>query len=164
MDKQELVSFFEAKTKLIVSTMKAKNEDYAGTGLDPFANFTRVEVLGICRTEQGFLTRMTDKLCRITSFAQNGQLQVKTESVHDTLLDLATYALLMSAYLEATHGEPGKPSTVDKPIDVSFPPPAEPDTLYGKPRPPFKACIHQKRSFNIVNSEYHCDDCGVKLG
>ncbi len=78
----------------------AKNSDYTGGTSDPFENFTRVESLGICTTEQGFLTRMTDKLCRIASFVKQGTLQVKTESVEDTLLDLANYAILMAGYLK----------------------------------------------------------------
>jgi hypothetical protein len=85
----------------MLSVAKAKNADYAGASADPFGNFSRVETLGICSTEVGFLTRMTDKLCRIASFVKQGNLQVKDESVQDTLLDLANYALLMSAYLDS---------------------------------------------------------------
>ncbi|MCC6809958.1 MAG: DUF1599 domain-containing protein [Deltaproteobacteria bacterium] len=87
------------KTQKMVEVCEAKNADYAGATSDPFANFTRVESLGICKTEVGFLTRMTDKLCRIASFAAKGTLAVKDESVEDTLLDLANYCLLFGAYL-----------------------------------------------------------------
>jgi hypothetical protein len=80
---------------------KRKNNDYTGAGNDPFANFTRVESLGICPTELGFLVRMTDKMSRISSFAQTGTLLVKDESVEDTLLDLANYSALLAAYLSS---------------------------------------------------------------
>lgn len=85
---------------------KAKNSDYTGVNSDPFSNFTVVEQLGICSTEQGFLTRMTDKLKRITSFVQKGFLDVKDESVDDTLLDLANYCLLFTGYLKAKRNDP----------------------------------------------------------
>lgn len=107
--REDLLNYLEEKTKLMVETARRKNADYAGAGTDPFQNFTRVESLGICNTEVGFLTRMTDKLCRIASFVAAGTLQVKDESVQDTLLDLANYALLMSAYIESKK-EPASPA------------------------------------------------------
>lgn len=83
----------------MMEVTKRKNADYTGETSDPFANFTKVEALGITDTERGFLVRMTDKMARITSFVQKGELQVKDESVQDTLLDLANYAVLLSAYI-----------------------------------------------------------------
>ena len=80
---------------------KAKNTDYGGGTDDAFFNFTRIEKFGIATTEQGFLTRMFDKFARLTSFLKNGNLQVKSESVNDTLLDLANYCILLSAYIES---------------------------------------------------------------
>ena len=85
----------------MTSITRKKNNDYAGPGTDPFANFTRVEALGICSTEQGFLTRMTDKLSRLSSFVQGGKLLVEDESTEDTLLDLANYCILMAGYLKS---------------------------------------------------------------
>lgn len=98
---QRLVKYVETRTARMLEICKAKNADYAGVNadVDPFANFARVEALGICKTEVGFLTRMTDKLCRIASFVAKGTLMVKDESVEDTLLDLANYCLLLGAYL-----------------------------------------------------------------
>jgi len=101
IDRAWLIDFFETTTTRMVETMKKKNADYGGAVPDPFSNFVQVETLGIATAEQGFLTRMTDKLCRVASFAKNGELQVKDESVSDTLLDLANYSLLMMAYLES---------------------------------------------------------------
>lgn len=102
--KTETEKYFEFAEKTMTEMLeisKRKNADYTGGGGDPFANFTRVEAMGICTTEQGFLTRMTDKMCRISSFVQNGTLEVKDESVQDTLKDLANYSILMLGYLEA---------------------------------------------------------------
>jgi hypothetical protein len=44
---------------------------------------------------------MVDKLARINSFSQKGELQVKDESVEDTLLDLANYAILLAGYIRS---------------------------------------------------------------
>jgi hypothetical protein len=101
MTKQEYFDFQEQTFKKMAEITRAKNADYTGQSDDPFANFAAVERLGICSTEQGFLVRMTDKMQRITSFVQKGQLQVKGESVEDTLQDLANYALLFLGKLES---------------------------------------------------------------
>lgn len=101
MTKEEYLDFHEKTCAKMVSITRAKNADYTGNSPNPFANFTRVEALGICSTEQGFLTRMMDKFCRISSFVQQGTLQVKDESVEDTLLDLANYAILLAGYIHS---------------------------------------------------------------
>lgn len=101
MTKSEYMAFHKAACEKMHTITKAKNADYTGTGANPFANFERVEALGICSTEQGFLTRMTDKMSRLSSFVQRGVLEVKDESVEDTLLDLANYSILLAAYIKA---------------------------------------------------------------
>ena len=60
-----------------------------------------VETMGFSTTEQGFCTRLTDKFMRIAGFVKNGTLQVKDESVEDTLLDAANYCLLFICYLRS---------------------------------------------------------------
>jgi len=101
MNRETYMKFHEDCCQKMISITKKKNADYAGKGDDAFANFTRVEGLGISSTEQGFLTRMFDKFSRLISFQQNGELQVKDESVEDTLLDLANYCILMAGYLKS---------------------------------------------------------------
>jgi hypothetical protein len=115
MTKQEYLDFFVAFTERMRDLTRKKNDDYSA-GLDPFANFTRVEALGICSTEQGFLTRMTDKMSRICSFVQRGELSVKEESVTDTLMDLAVYSILMAAFL---HDKKTKAATTRRPAHVA---------------------------------------------
>jgi hypothetical protein len=84
---------------------KRKNADYSGSGVDPFANFRQVGSLVQKPDviEIGFITRMSDKMSRIGSFISNGTLQVKDESVEDTLLDLANYCLLFAGYLKSVN-------------------------------------------------------------
>jgi len=102
MNREELLRFHLALTEQARSLMEAKNQDYAGDaehGRQPFANFERVEALGICSTEQGFLVRMTDKMSRLSSYVQAGKLEVSDETVHDTLVDLINYSVLLAAFL-----------------------------------------------------------------
>lgn len=101
MSKQEYMDFHAQCCARMIDVTRAKNADYTGTSDDPFANFSRVEDIGICSTEQGFLTRMFDKFSRITSFVQKGVLQVKDESVEDTLIDLANYCILMAGFIRS---------------------------------------------------------------
>lgn len=101
MTKDEYFEFHKACCDKMTAITKAKNADYTGTAACPFNNFEGVELVGICSTEQGFLTRMYDKFKRLTSFTQRGILEVKDESVEDTLLDLANYCILMAGYIKS---------------------------------------------------------------
>lgn len=97
------IEYFEFATKFFtdcVEISKKKNADYTGGTEDPFSNFTSVEVLEI-DTVDGFLTRMMDKMKRVASFSHKGELQVKDESVTDTLRDLANYSCLLAGYIES---------------------------------------------------------------
>lgn len=85
----------------MVEIAKAKNHDYAGFDSDPFANFKIVENCGIASVEQGFLTRMMDKVSRINSFVKQGVCNVKDEKIEDTLIDLANYSILMAGYIKS---------------------------------------------------------------
>lgn len=78
---------------------KAKNADYSGSDVDPFKNFKHVEVLGVCSTEVGLLTRMTDKMSRIGNLLKK-EAKVKDESISDTLSDLINYSAILKAYLK----------------------------------------------------------------
>lgn len=102
MTKSEYFQFHEDCCKKMITITRAKNADYTGMGDDPFANFDRVQVMGVTDTVRGFLVRMLDKFSRITSFAQKGILEVKDESVEDTLLDLANYCLLLAGYIHSS--------------------------------------------------------------
>lgn len=115
MNRQELLKNHERLCGLALDLMKKKNHDYAGRGGEsPFANFTRCEAMGICSTEQGFLVRLTDKMSRLSSFIEAGTLQVKDESVEDTILDVINYAVLFQSYLQ----EKKEQQTHESPINA----------------------------------------------
>lgn len=69
-----------------------KNHDYAGAE-DPLRNLKSSARLGLDPVT-GVLVRLQDKMSRLESFAQQGELLVKDESVEDTLMDMAVYSIL----------------------------------------------------------------------
>ena len=70
----------------------AKRHDYANTA-DVFANFRTCEQAGI-PAWKGCCVRIGDKFSRIMGFAKKEKLEVKDESIKDTLIDMANYALI----------------------------------------------------------------------
>lgn len=73
--------------------MIAKNHDYTSGSRDPFANFRASEAIGV-KPELALLVSMLDKLKRMQTFAQQGQLKVKDESIRDAVIDIINYAVL----------------------------------------------------------------------
>jgi hypothetical protein len=81
--------------------MRVKNHDYSGSsGKTPFSNFEVTERCGVTSTEKGMLTRMLDKMMRLSTFADSGKLLVPNESVEDACLDLVNYSILLAAYIK----------------------------------------------------------------
>jgi len=101
MIKSEYLEFHRGMCNKMVMITKMKNEDYTGKTNDPFANFSNVSACGGGSAEQGFLFRMNDKMMRVSSFVERGELFVKDESVEDTLLDLANYAVLFAGFIRS---------------------------------------------------------------
>ena len=109
MTRDELLQFHEEITKEARALMSLKNRDYAGNeGVEPFANFTRVEAMGICKTEQGFMVRLTDKMSRLSSFVRAGKMHIKDESFKDTCVDVINYMVLLAAYLKEQEEQKAK--------------------------------------------------------
>jgi len=79
--------------------MEDKNHDYRGGSGDPFANFRGSTQFGI-NPVVGILLRMQDKMMRIKTFCEKGQLKVKGEGVEDAILDLINYSVLMKGIID----------------------------------------------------------------
>ena len=77
---------------IMKKTHDAKRHDYANPD-DVFANFRTCEQAGI-PAWKGCCVRIGDKFSRIMGFAKKETLKVKDESIEDTLIDLANYALI----------------------------------------------------------------------
>ena|ERR1039458_7258322 len=82
---------FRALTSKMLAITTKKNNDYGGAN-DPFKNFRTFGELGI-------LVRMSDKFARLqTAIQEKRAFEVDDESLEDTYLDLANYALLGLCY------------------------------------------------------------------
>lgn len=78
--------------------MERKNHDYTSGSNDPFANFRGAEHLGV-HPAVGILLRVGDKLQRIRTFAERGELKVDGEGLRDACLDVINYIILVYALL-----------------------------------------------------------------
>jgi len=77
-----------------------KNAGYAGMdAVDSWANFRMSEAFGVSAF-LGCLVRMSDKYIRITNLVKNPKNEQVGESIKDTLIDLAAYALIGVCLLE----------------------------------------------------------------
>lgn len=70
-----------------------KNADYGGDD-DPLRNFRMSAQLGIPMTT-GIALRLQDKFARLNGFISGNTLQVKSETIRDTLLDIMNYAAIL---------------------------------------------------------------------
>lgn len=68
-----------------------KSHDYGGA--DPISNLREFGW-------EGVVVRLSDKYHRLANFVKQGELQVKNESIKDTLMDNANYSLLALILLE----------------------------------------------------------------
>ena len=80
-----------------------KRHDYANEN-DIFANFRHSELAGI-PAWKGTAIQLGDKFSRLMEFAKKETLEVKDESIKDTLLDLANYALITHILYEEVQEE-----------------------------------------------------------
>ena len=78
---------------------KAKNKDYGDSFSESFEEFGLIAPV----------VRMNDKMNRIKSLTRSGDRQVQDESLRDSLMDLANYALMTVVELDKeVEGEDGE--------------------------------------------------------
>jgi hypothetical protein len=81
----------------------SKSEDY-GSAVDPLANIRNgARFVGI-EPWRGCMVRLSDKVTRLETFNRTGKL--RHETVEDTLIDLAAYALLALTLYREEHDRP----------------------------------------------------------
>lgn len=95
-------SWIQASVETLASTLQGKNQDYAPTG--EFSNFERAAqfVGGGMDPLAVMLTQVGIKYTRIESL-HNSLDTTNFESIADSLLDLAGYAIIAHAYLSANN-------------------------------------------------------------
>ena len=92
--------FYEALDE-IGELHRIKGADY-GSAEDPFLNIREGEEFGI-EPWKSAINRGNDKMVRIKLYAKTGTLE--NESVRDSFLDLANYALIALVLWEEANGE-----------------------------------------------------------
>ena len=70
---------------------KKKNHDYGDSFSESYGRYGNVMPI----------IRLEDKLNRFRNLVMNGNVEVKTESMEDTLLDLANYAIMTVIEIES---------------------------------------------------------------
>lgn len=78
--------------------MAKKNHDYTGGSGDPYANFRMSEAMGV-HPALGLLIRVGDKMQRVRTFAERGELQVDGEGLEDAVIDVINYMVLVYSLL-----------------------------------------------------------------
>lgn len=87
------VDFFNDIVEEMKEIHERKNADYGNNFHKRFEKW-------------GFLTallRLSDKMERLENIYEKGEIQVKDESVYDTLIDLANYAVMTAVELRNTN-------------------------------------------------------------
>ena len=72
-----------------------KNHDYGDSFSESYGKYGNVMPI----------IRLEDKLNRFRNLVMNGNVEVKTESMEDTLLDLANYAIMTVIEIENREGK-----------------------------------------------------------
>lgn len=94
MSRETYIQRFRDITEEMAKLTEAKNHDYGGND-DAWKNFREFGKLGI-------LVRMSDKWARIkTALHEIREFKVKTETIIDTIRDLAVYCIILIIWIEA---------------------------------------------------------------
>lgn len=102
MNQDELLKHHNEICTTAYKLMVRKNHDYAGkNGATPFANFERSEVMGLCTTEAAMMVRMMDKMSRLSTYIDAGELKVENEGYKDAVIDLINYLVIFSGYIDS---------------------------------------------------------------
>lgn len=99
MSAPHLLALHDELCRSAKDLMTRKNHDYTSGSGDSFANFRGSSYLGIDPV-LGVMLRMQDKMMRIRTFVEKGELKVKDESVKDAFIDLINYTVLMYGLVE----------------------------------------------------------------
>ena len=103
MTRDEFLAFHEKFVADMRAVVNVKNHDYAGGKIidDAFRNFRSAEFYNLCSAEVGLMTRLLDKVSRISTFLTGHDLKVADEKVYDTLIDCANYSVLLAGMIKA---------------------------------------------------------------
>lgn len=101
MTKPEYFDHINCTFTRALQKIQSKNRSYNGDG-DPFKTYRATEVIGNCSTEQGIMSRITEKMSRI-----NTQLNYDSpdgETLEETITDTIGCLAILLAYLDSKNG------------------------------------------------------------
>ncbi len=107
----EYFQFIEQLHEEMLALIKTKNNDYSGGG-GPFANFKEAENFGVDPLV-GLSVRIGDKIKRLQTYCQTGDLAVKGEGVEDIFKDLIGYSWLALGMLHEKKQAPTIPHAIE---------------------------------------------------
>lgn len=98
MTLEQLLKLHQETTDKCRAIMEKKNSDYTGgkEADDVFANFRCSTILNV-HPVTGIMMRVMDKIQRIKTFTNDGELSVSGETVDDACEDIINYAILAKA-------------------------------------------------------------------
>ena len=109
-------SYIQASAETLAETLLSKNSDYAPTG--EFSNFEKAAEIADITPLKAMTVQAAIKMTRVQSLVESN-LNHQNESLKDSFLDLAGYAIIAHAYLESGEGWDGRPDTT-LPADPSW--------------------------------------------
>ena len=150
-----LLALHDELCKSAKDLMTRKNYDYTSGSGDSFANFRGSTYLGIDPV-LGVMLRMQDKMMRIKTFAEKGELKVKDEGAKDALVDLINYTVLMYGLIQEKQATP---ATKTEDTDANLPDTEEVNIYRGDPVP-----LHSGASARqwLDKQERACQDAEAK--
>lgn len=95
-------------TNVILKIYKDKNADYGDSFSKSYKEF------GIIAP----VVRMSDKMERIKQLSKAEDIKVKDESLHDTLIDLANYALMLAIELDLEREKKDKSGLLEEGVVI----------------------------------------------
>lgn len=98
MNRKEYLTKLKEEFDFMQDLAEQKNAWYSSAD-DAYWNFKNYEALGVCSLETGILSRIVDKISRISNLIGSDKV-LCNESVSDTLRDLAIYSMLLKIYID----------------------------------------------------------------
>ena len=101
MTREDLLALFDRTVTQCRATMEVKNHDYTcNSDGGPFANFLLSESIFNVPAEVGLMLRVLDKVQRIKTYINLGELQVQGEGFHDAVCDVINYMVLLRGIVQ----------------------------------------------------------------
>ena len=97
MTKVELFNHIDTTFDRCLNKIRAKNAGYNGDG-DPLKTYRATELMGNCSTEQGIMSRIIEKMSRITT--QLSVRKTQDEPIEETITDAIGCLAILLAYLD----------------------------------------------------------------